>query len=290
MPGINSEQETKLKIGGITISFISCGDNSAVRTDDIYRDFITNHEPDVTLQVHYGQIPKSKSEKDIFDAGTTWSMFQSNGKYILEDTNRIAILEPDFKCGKIYTKESRGKTILPLSYPLDEVLMINLLAKAQGILIHACGVISKGQGLLFAGSGGVGKSTMASLWKKAPAPDHRSQGQRANILSDDRIIIRKMDRRFWVYGTPWHGDAKVCSPEKAPLEKIFFLKHAKNNTTKKIAPMEATSRLIVCSFPTFWNKKGMEFTLKFCAELAEKVSCYELGFVPDESILEFVRT
>ncbi|TET41088.1 MAG: hypothetical protein E3J63_02515 [Elusimicrobia bacterium] len=108
------------------------------------------------------------------------------------------------------------------------------------------------------------------------------------ILSDDRMIIRKKNARFWIYGTPWHGDARVYSPETAHLEKIFFLKHARKIMLKKLSPVEATSRLIVCSFPTFWDKKGMEFTLRFCAELVKKIPCYELGFVPDESILDFV--
>ena len=71
--------------------------------------------------------------------------------------------------------------------------------------------------------------------------------------------------------------------------EIFFLKHAKKNIAQKITPVEATSRLIVRSFPTFWDKKGMEFTLKFCTEIAQKIPCYELRFVPDKSVLDFVR-
>jgi hypothetical protein len=93
-----------------------------------------------------------------------------------------------------------------------------------------------------------------------------------------------------MYGTPWHGDAKACSPEKAPLEKIFFLKHAKMNKVKKIERIAAASKLLVCSFPTFWDKKGMEFTLGFIDELTREVPCYELSFVPDEIVLGLVKS
>ena len=69
----------------------------------------------------------------------------------------------------------------------------------------------------------------------------------------------------------------------------FMSPREMDNIIKKVGPADAVSRLIICSFLPFWDKKGMEFTLKFCAELVENVPCYELGFVPDEHVLDFVR-
>lgn len=275
--------ELKLGIADIVISVIFEDKNQKFGIDGPYKYFITNGKPEVSLYTHYGHLPKSKLGEKIFDTGTTWSLYQNNGKRILKTSSKAVILEPDFKSGDIYirTQGTKRKVEYPLSYPLDEVLMINLLAREQrGVIIHSCGASSKGEGLLFVGISQMGKSTMANLWKSE---------KEVTILNDDRMIIRKKNGRFWIYGTPWHGNAKVCSPERAPLEKIFFLGHAKKNSIKKIEPLEAASRLIVCSFPTFWDKKGMEFTLKFCAELAQKVSCYELGFVPNERVLDLVK-
>jgi len=275
------QKELQLRIADIVISVIS-EDKKQKFEVDAYEYFITNAKPDISLHTHYGYIPKSKLGEKVFDAGTTWSLYQNNGKYILKTSSKVVILESDFKSGDIYIRAQgrKRKVEYPLNYPLDEVLMINLLSLGRGTLLHACGVSYKDQGIVFVGSSDAGKSTLANLWKNK---------KDVTVLSDDRIIIRKMDGQFWMYGTPWHGDVNVCSPEKVPLERIFFLKHAEKNTLKKIEPLEATSRLIVCSFPTFWDKKGMEFTLKFCAELAQKVPCYELGFVPDETVLDFVE-
>ncbi|MCK4648718.1 hypothetical protein KAT51_04255 [bacterium] len=290
MPGKNSLKELRIGIGDIVFSAVSNDPELRLEADARYRQFITNAMPDVVLWAHYGYLLHRSVEKKIFDTGVTWSLYHSEGKIILRVRDKLIILKPNFKSGDIYigAEGTSPKVEYPLSYPLDEVLMINLLAQGRGVMIHSCGVSSKGQGLLFAGTSQMGKSTMANLWKSQIA-NSKSQNEGENILSDDRIIIRKMDGQFQMYGTPWHGDAKICSPERAPLKKIFFLKHDKNNIIKKINPVDATSRLIVCSFPTFWDKKGMEFTLKFCAELAKKVPCYELGFVPDESVLDFVR-
>lgn len=56
-----------------------------------------------------------------------------------------------------------------------------------------------------------------------------------------------------------------------------------------MSPIDATSRMIVRSFPTFWDKKGMEFTLGFIDELVTEVPCYELGFVPDKTVIDLVK-
>lgn len=273
----------KLGIADIVISVMFEDKIQSSEVDGSYKYFLTNSKPDISFHTHYGHIPKSKLGEKIFDTGTTWSFYQNNGKYILKTSSRAVILESDFKCGDIYIRpqERKCKVEYPLNYPLGEVLMINLLAQKRGVMIHSCGVSNKGQGLLFVGTSQMGKSTMANLWK--------SQNEGVSILSDDRIIIRKRNEQFWIYGTPWHGSAKVCSPERAHLEKIFFLKHAKKNSIKKIGLLEAASHLIVCSFPTFWDKRGMEFTLEFCAELAQRIPCYELGFVPGKSALGFIR-
>jgi hypothetical protein len=275
-------RELKLRIADFVISVISSEDSNGFKVDDAYRGFITKIEPDAIFRVHYGRFPNCKLNEKIFSTETIWDLYQSKGKYILKVPSRMAVLESDFKSGNIYIESSLPLVVpsYPLQYPMDEVLIINMLSKGWGTMLHAFGASDSGRGLLFAGKSGAGKSTLCNLWKDK---------KNVTVLSDDRIIVRKMEDRFWVYGTPWHGDAKACSPEKAPLEKIFFLKHADKNEIKKISPIDATSRMIVCSFPTFWDKKGMEFTLNFCAELAGKVPCYELGFVPGKTVIDFVK-
>lgn len=273
----------KLIIKIADIVFLLIGERGMHRLKDNapYHLFFTEGDPEVILRFRHGsafQGDKNLPGEILFDTQPNWRLYYSNEKYIFQTRDRTAILTPNFTSGEIYiTKNPRG---FPFTYPLDEILIINLLAKGRGVMVHAFGVMDTDNGLLFAGTSGAGKSTLSNLWK-----DKKD----ITVLSDDRIIVRKIDGRFWMYGTPWHGDAKVCSPEKAPLEKIFFLKHAKKNGIKKMSPIDATSRLIVCSFPTFWDKKGMEFTLGFIDELIREVPCYELRFLPDKRIIDFVR-
>jgi hypothetical protein len=284
------QNELKLRIADIVISVIFQRESNGFRIDGPYKYFTTNGKSDISLYTHCGDIPECDLGKKVFDSGSTWSLYLAGRKRILRlgspvaDSlpSKLAVLEPDFRSGDIYIRAHEpGCFLNPLTYPLGEILMVNLLSLGRGGMFHACGIKDNGQGVLFVGVSGAGKSTLANLWKCKKA---------VTVLSDDRIIVRKVGGRFWIYGTPWHGDAKACSPEKAPLEKIFFLRHAEKNEIKKMSLINAISRMIVCSFPTFWDKKGMEFTLGFIDELTREVSCYELSFVPDERVLDLVKS
>jgi len=295
MPNKNSLKELKIEIGDIVFSAVSNDPDLRLGADARYRQFISSSTPDVILAAHYGNLsPKNFGEK-IFDSGGYWSLFRSDGKLIFclfsppsnPLPDKIAVLESNFKSIDIYFKKKpeilaiTTLTINPFQYPLDELLMINLLSSGLGVLVHACGIRIKGRGIIFPGSSGAGKSTLANLGK----------GKKDfTVLSDDRIIIRKIDSRFWIYGTPWHGDAQVCSPERAPLERIFFLNHALENWAKGIERIDAASKLMVCSFPPFWSKEGMEFTLGFIDELTKEVPCFELGFMPDKSVFDLINS
>jgi len=164
--------------------------------------------------------------------------------------------------------------------------MVNLLSLGRGLAIHACGVIDQGKGLVFAGTSGAGKSTLANLWEDKKKTSSKGG---ITILSDDRLILRKVKNRFWVYGTPWHGDAHISSPEKALLNKIFFLKQTPENYVRKLKKMDAVSRLLVTTFPTFYSSEGMGYTLAFCGDLINEISCYELGFVPDQRVIDLIE-
>ena len=287
------QKELRIGIAEIVISIVSEGTFTDFALDDAHTHFASEGEPEVSLCLHYGKLTNDYDlGKKIFDSGSIWSFYRRNENYILRISytsenstpDRIAILKPDFRSGDVYIPDRRSNepiTSDPLLYPFAELLIINLLSQGRGVLIHSCGIYNNEKGMLFAGESGAGKSTLSNLWK-----DKKDVA----VLSDDRIIVRRMEGRFWIYGTPWHGDAKVCSPEKAPLEKIFFLKHAKMNKVERIEGIAAASKLLVRSFPTFWDKKGMEFTLGFIDELTREVPCYELSFVPDERVLDLVKS
>lgn len=283
-------KQLKLKIGGIVLALIPDGPHCEFELEEGYRAFVTNDQPEVLLHIHYGRLPKLKLGEKVFDSGGVWDLYRSEGEWVVSlhspslgsQPYRLAIFKPGFRHGDIYIEaHGPGPCPFPLNYPLAEVLMVNLLSQGLGVMLHACGISDGGQGMLFTGTSGEGKSTLAEIWKGREG---------VTILSDDRVIVRKRGHRFWAYGTPWHGDARLASPQGIPLRKLFFIRHARGNEVAPIKPAEAVPRLLVRSFPPFWDAEGMAFTLDFLSQLSQAVACYELGFVPNGSIVDFVRS
>jgi hypothetical protein len=264
------------------------------------RFLVKGEKPDCVINVHFGSFPDLALGQPIFDSGGPWRLYRDEEKLVFQllasrqdqiFTSVMAIFEPEFKKGELYIHswaelpvpntippEQDKMQLDPFQAPLDELLIVNLLALNSGLHIHALGIVNEGLGLVFSGVSGAGKSTLAELWKKRPV----------RILSDDRISIRKKDGKIWAYGTPWHGDARISLPEKAPLKAIYFIVHGKENRILPLGAGDAAIRLIVRSFPTYYLKQVMESTLNFVEELAEKIPCFEFQFTPDQRAIDTV--
>jgi hypothetical protein len=171
-----------------------------------------------------------------------------------------------------------GVQVSPLEYPVDELLVTHWLSHGRGVELHGCGLIDAEKGsFLFLGHSGAGKSTTSRLWNSS---------RQVKILSDDRIIIRKHDSQFWMYGTPWHGEAGFASAASAPIERIFILEHGSSNRIAAMSPVEAVGELFARSFVPFYSPRALDSTLAYLQDLVTHVPCYRFQFLPDSSAVE----
>jgi hypothetical protein len=280
-------KETTVSIGGIDISFLYDEERSEPGLEE---DTNPGKETDnIRFHVHHSPLPDMNSRDIIFDSGA-WAIFKSDNKYVLQNNplgpdsspDIFIVLNSNLTSGNIFLDyDPSYKTDLsyPLGWPLNQILMIFLLSKERGILFHACGIDDRGNGVLFMGNSGHGKSTMGKLWLE----------NQCDILNDDRIVVREKDDQFCMYGTPWHGTLAEWSLKGLPIRKIFFLNPGgKNNAIRKNGA-EAVAMLITRSFPPFWDQKSMTYTMDLCHRLVNKIPCHELSFEPDERIVDFVR-
>jgi len=254
-----------------------------------FSDFLSVEPPHAIFKIKVGPLPVEPSGPPVFDTGIGWRLYQVRDRWVVwvesqgHNPYLAGSFSPDYHSGEIFVSESDqepGKFIFPLSYPLGELLMTNLLATGYGIMLHSCGVIDGEIGIAFAGVSTAGKTTTANLWEGLPS---------ARVLSDDHTVLRKMDGEFRVYGTPWHSRGGYALAQDAPLKKIFILKHATSNQAVRLPPAQAAAALLVRMFAPLWSAAGMAFSLNFLEELCQTVPCYELGFVPDQSAVEYVR-
>lgn len=103
----------------------------------------------------------------------------------------------------------------------------------QGLMLHSSAVVMDGKAYLFSAPSGTGKSTHTQLWL-------RQFGSRAFILNDDKPALRRVDGRWFAYGTPWSGKMDLNLPVSVPLAGICFLGRGEENT---IEPLEVSKAL-----------------------------------------------
>ncbi|MBI4124814.1 MAG: hypothetical protein HY466_02645 [Deltaproteobacteria bacterium] len=257
-----------------------------------FSDFLNvdSKAKEIDLSVTLGPCRAFSSLKAIFDSGTTWSLSQEDSRFVMQVPSFSSPLswearvffDPRFQKGEMFLNPERYERFLdcPLTYPFGEIWMMHLLPPRHGILIHSFGLLFGENAYLFVGSSGQGKTTSARLWQEA------GYGQ---ILSDDRVIVRKEKGGWFAYGTPWHGEAHLSSPLKAPLKKLFFLKHAQSNEIRPLSFMDALQRLMVRSFHPYWNSPLLGQSTDVAVQLVREIPACEFGFLPDPGAVDFIQ-
>ena len=290
-----SASRLAMEIGGFTFG-MHCQPDMSVHLDKDHQNFVLPNPPangcDFELDVSWADSLSLPAKEASFVSGGLWSAFRvsSGTEFYL---NSPALGSSPYKAGWFDDSFSRGHVVFnralisadnkicPLEYPIDELITMHRLSLGAGVEVHALGLADEdGQGYLFLGHSGAGKSTSARLWMSEPG---------VKLLSDDRIIIRKHDNEFWMYGTPWHGDAGVSSPGRAPLSAIFFLEQAPVNQFLRISPATAAAELFARAFVPHYLEPGIRFTLGFLDELTHAIPCSTFRFTPTESAVEAIR-
>jgi hypothetical protein len=301
--------EIKLKIAGIIIRIQSTfalephtEEGQKLRFAERFNNFLynRNQKPHIRIKVEIvDRFPKINNATNIFityhfqNGKENWRLLKKGNAYIykspLEEKKQLMLVNKTFDTITAYLlpKAKKGKvwSVEDIIYDFLQILLINYFAlHKKGIFVHSVGVKDlDGKGLLFAGKSGCGKTTTAKLWYN---------NSKAMVLNDDRIIVRNHQGKFFIYGCPWHGEFSDYLHSKikpAPLENLFFIYHARDNTVSRISQKQAFRLLYPALFPTFWDKDHLENIVSFSQDLVKGVPCYSLGFKDDKSVIGFVR-
>jgi hypothetical protein len=294
---VKAKESTRLAVGIGGFSYgMWCAPEISVSVDPEHKLFLLDsenkHGCHIELEIDWSQNLSAPQTNPTFSSGGLWSAYVSSTgtKFYFSSATigpqpyKALWLDPSCERGHVVLNREMipaDAPIFPLEYPLDELIMMHRLALGEGVEVHALGLADRdGSGYLFLGHSGAGKSTTARLWMEQSG---------VKLLSDDRIIIRKHDGKFWMYGTPWHGDAGVASPERAPLSSVFLLEQALVNELAPIATSRAAAELFARSFVPHYLEKGIHFTLDFLDQITRSVPCSILRFTPTPGAVEAVR-
>lgn len=193
----------------------------------------------------------------------------------------VANINQDFSGGTICPFAGRLGAPSPyaLNYPWDQAILMNRLLYFGAGIVHSCGVVIDGQGFMFAGRSGAGKTTISRLWRKSGAI----------LLNDDRVIVRIRDGQLIVCATPWHGEDSEMRPDIVPLRAIFHLEQSSVNRLHRLPETRALTSLLATTVAPFYSAAGMDQLLAVWATVAERVPSYILEFTPDQRPLDLCR-
>jgi hypothetical protein len=106
----------------------------------------------------------------------------------------------------------------------------------SAVSLHSSVVVKDGQAYMFMGRSGTGKSTHSRLWL-----EHIDGSW---ILNDDNPIVRLVEGRAMVYGSPWSGKTPCFLNESAPVAAMVRLVQAKENRFERKSEVEAFSLIL----------------------------------------------
>ena len=100
------------------------------------------------------------------------------------------------------------------------------LLRYNGLMLHASAAALGGRAYLFSGPCGRGKSTHTHLWQQ-------TFGEAVQVFNDDKPALRRLDGRWYAYGTPWCGKDGINLNQKWPLGGICFLEKSQENRIRR---------------------------------------------------------
>jgi hypothetical protein len=251
----------------------------------------------IEISLAWAEIISLPSDNLVFDSGSVWKLYDDPPRFLFDFSSPTLGTQPykrlfidrDFRRGRILLNRScfpDPAKCNPLEYPLDELVVMHRLGRERGVEVHAAGMQdAEGNGYLFLGHSGAGKSTTTRLW---------NQQHSMTVLSDDRIILRETagprgQSEVWMHGTPWHGEAAFAAPGKARIERLFILEHAPENRISLVTRGRAVAEIMARSFLPFYDAAALDNTMRFLEEIVAAIPCYRLEFCPDQAAVEVVR-
>lgn len=182
----------------------------------------------------------------------------------------ILKIDPAFSQGTIEGRFSQAeqKVLYPLQ-TMGIIVYANWLAQFGDLVLHAAGIANDGKGYAFVGSAGAGKSTLMEFMLKQDS---------VLVLGEDQVILRYLDGRFWIFGTPWHERPHMCTPIGFPLEKLFFLDRNQDEVCTAMTAADGIKRLMQTAFIPYYRTDRIPKILDRLALLAECLPFYSLAY------------
>ncbi|MGN1236506.1 MAG: hypothetical protein ACI4TS_03585 [Bacteroidaceae bacterium] len=168
-----------------------------------------------------------------------------------------------------------------MSFGFNNAMMIAFAfssAYHATLTMHSSVVEKDGWGYMFLGKSGTGKSTHSSLWLKYIDD--------TQLLNDDNPILRVVDDKVFVYGSPWSGKTPCYKQRKAEVGALVMLEQKPYNNIERQNVISALSSLMCSCSIMIWDKSSYDSIMNTMSEVITLASLYHLSCLPDKEAAE----
>ena len=154
-----------------------------------------------------------------------------------------------------------------------------IMAPLGGIAIHSSVIVKEDGAVLCLGESGTGKSTHTRLW--------RENIEGARLLNDDSPIIRVIDGKSIVYGSPWSGKTHCYVNKCVPIRALMRLSQAPHNKIYRLPALSAIGAILPSCPPAFAYDSRLQDAV--CDTVSDVISCtpvYHLECLPNAAAAE----
>ena len=153
------------------------------------------------------------------------------------------------------------------------------IAPLGAIAIHSSVVVKDEGAVLCLGESGTGKSTHTRLWL------NNIEG--ARLLNDDSPIIRAIDGKAIVYGSPWSGKTHCYVNKCVPVRAFLRLSQAPHNKIRRLPALFAIGAILPSCPPAFaYDNTLQDHICNTVSDLLAATPAYHLECLPDAAAAE----
>lgn len=252
--------------------------------DEGIEQFLSDFKGKEDVRYSICESERKKAEGKLCYESTLYSVYQSEGEYLWE----FRSLKETF----LLRSENEERTQFHIDIERDtfqkinKTLIKNFLALEVPMLhyhafwLHASLISWKGKGILFTAPSGTGKSTQADLWQKY---------QSAEILNGDRSLVRRVEGRYYAYGSVYAGSSRIYRNESAPVSMVVVLRQGEENCLEKMRAGEAFSCVYSEILANPWDERYTKDMVEEVATLLTFIPIYRLTCRPDREAVEVVK-
>ena len=171
-----------------------------------------------------------------------------------------------------------ARTEIWQSFALNNTMMLSYAfstAAQETLLLHASVVRYQGKAYAFTAPSGTGKSTQVANWLRAI--------DGCDLINDDNPIIRMIDGKPVLYGSPWSGKTPCYRNVEAPLGAVIKIERADSDYTTPLSPLQAFSTLITACSSMKWDEDIHDKTCQTISAIVGSTKMMTLHCTPHTS-------